>query len=422
MLKKVNFVLIAVLAFVLLVGCHEEESSLDPGINVRIIEGFDVHGSEILPYFRSIRGIWGEGSYIQVLNGLTGEIENIIEFNEYRRFHNWHFPQPYGDYYIVLISLFDGYEPDTAQQIDIEYYIFDQEFNLVEEFTITPWSEAWLRVGSPMPQTMRQNEAGEWLGYTINLDGEISTYNFHTNDIIQIAHLNDFSFLWDLFLMPDVNKLAFMLADEFGFYEPTHVEFGFMDLDKHEITMVHEAESIMPPHQFLSFQPIAPRGEVWLHNLSGFDTQEREVLTIDSLTGEVRTFPIREDDFTWRGDESYFRWISDASITRDGKWLLMQASEEGELVEGWCMSNTTKQIRLYDVETGDVIFEHLLIDEDTLSLGEWLSSDASIIQLEENIYLIRQSISTGLTEETFFAPTGIRFEYIVIEIVVNDDE
>jgi len=35
--------------------------------------------------------------------------------------------------------------------------------------------------------------------------------------------------------------------------------------------------------------------------------------------------------------------------------------------------------------------------------------------VNENIYLIRAVIATGLTEG-LFRPTGVRFEYIVIEI------
>ena len=413
--------MIVVLALGFLVGCNEEEQTTNSGINVRIIEDFDLHDFDIPPHFQN-SFCWEWGVFSQVFNGITGELENIIEFSDYHRLGNWCFPQPYQDYYILYVDLFDTQETDLAQQIAAEYFIFDQDFNLIEKFTITVLSDTWMRVGAPLPETIGQNEVGEWIGYTVFWDGEIFTYNFHTHEIVQIAHLNDFSFLWNVFLMPDVNKLAFMLADDFGFNEPARVEFGFMDLDTYEITMVHEAENMMRPHQLFPFQPIAPRGEVWLHDLSEFDAQEREVLTIDPLTGEVRTFLMREDDFTWRGDESYSRWISDVSITRDGRWLLVQAFEGSEeLAEGWCGSNTTSMIRLYDVQTGEAIFEHLLIDEDTLNLGEAISSDASIIQLEENIYLIRQSIGTGWTEESF-EPTGMRFEYIVIEIVVNEDE
>jgi len=421
MLRKINLILMLAFSSVFLVGCNEEENTMEDGINVRIIEDFDVDGFDIPPYFHLQFGCWNWGGFRQVLNGLTGEVENIIEFSEYHRFGNWCFPQPIGDYYVIYVNLFNTQEPDVAQTIASEFFIFDQDFNLVEEFmfSVDDAIDIMMKIGFPLPQTIGQNETGEWLGYTVGLGGNnIYAYNFHTHEIFQVVYLNN-AVTEGSFLMPNINKLAFILMHDFG----ERVEFGFIDLETHEVTMIHEAENIRLSHPN-QLQPIAPTDEVWLVNLitGSEEHPEREALMIHPLTGEVRTFPIREDDFTWRGDESYFRWVSDASITLDGSWLLIQANEfSEELVEGWCGSNATSTVRLYDTQTTELIFEYLLIDEDTLSIGESLSSGASIIQLEENIYLIRQSIGTGITEESF-EPTGIRFEYIVIEIMVHGDE
>ena len=420
MVKKVNLVLTLALAFVFLVGCNEEEHTTNSGIGVMIIEDFEVHSLDIPPYFQSSCWRWGDS--LKVLNGLTGEVENIIEFNEYQQL-NWCFLQPYRDYYIMSVSLFDSQIEDLAQQIAVEYFIFDQDFKLVEEFTIFgDDNDVMSKMGLPNLPTVGQNSAGEWLVYGIGWSGShIYAYNFNTQETFQIAHLN--GVIEEIYMISDANKLAFTLMYDFMHGWQERIEIGFIDLDMHEIIMRHEVENVMLSHSNQS-EPLTLMSEVLLLNLTtGSENQpERKALMIHPLTDEVRIFPIREDDFSWRGDESYYRWISDASITFDGNWLLIQANEfSEELVEGWCGSNMTSTVRLYDTLTTELIFEHLLIDENSLNLGERLSSDASIIQLEENTYLIRQSIGTGITEESF-EPTGIRFEYIIIEIVVHDDE
>jgi len=417
MLKKINLVLILAFVSIFLIGCNGEEHTANSGIEVRIIEDFDLHGLDIPPYilFGCEGRILGLSDSIQVFNGLTGELENIIESDIPRGC----VLQPYGDYYLIVINHHEGlYVPN-------EYFILDQDFNLLEEFKFSRDDAIVIfsRRGFSPPQRIGQNEVGEWLGYIVGSDGEIYTYNFLTHEIVQIAHLNGMR--WEVFLMPDINKLAFMLMNDFDWQEGImfeRIEFGFIDLVTHEMTMMYEIENVRGPYIHYPLRPV-PMGEFLLATFtSSEEQQEREALMIYPLTGEVRTILIREDDFSWRGDENYSRWIFDVSTTLDGRWLLMQAQEYGEMIEDWCFSNATSKIRLYDTQTTELIFEHLLIDEDTLKLGESPASLASIIQLEENIYLIRQPIGTGRTMEQSFVATDMRFEYIVIEIVVHDDE
>jgi len=340
---------------------------------------------------------------------LTGELENTTEFNVQEGSCVLH---AYRDYYIIVVNRFgDLFIPN-------EYLILDQDFNLLEEFKFSRADalDIFSRRGFSPPQIIGQNEAGEWLGYVVSSDGEIYTYNFHTHEIVQIAHLNGFQ--WEVFLMPDVNKLAFMLMNDFDWQDgiiSERIEFGFINLDTLEITMMYETEHIRDLYYIdYPLNPV-PMGEFLLVTRGA--QQEREALMIYPLTGEVQTITIREDDFSWRGDENYARWFHDASTTLDGRLLLMQAIELGGIIEDWCWSDMTSQIRLYDSQTAELIFEYLLIDEDTLKLGESLASHANIIQLEENIYLIRQTIGTGRTIEQSIVATDIRFEYIVIEII-----
>jgi len=415
MLKKVNLILILAVAFVFLVGCNGVEQTTNSGINVRIIEDFDMQDLDIPPSVQT--NCWRIYGSIEVLNGLTGEVENSIKFD---RLGNWCFPQLFGDYYITFERILDEYDLDII--LAAELLIFDRAFNLVEKFIMNEDVVSEINFSN---QTIGQNEAGEWLGYMIGSNGEIYSYNFHTYEIIQIAHLGGEK--REIYLMPDANKLAFVLTHELEFIFPegilADIEIGVIDLDSHEITMMYEVENMM-----LSFFPdpvMASIDEFLLVTLTigGEEQPGKEVFMIHTSTGEIRTIQIREDDFSWRADESYDRWIFDANTILDERWLLMQSAEvSSDIYNIWSRSDMTSTIRLYDTQTGNVIFEHLLIDEDTLDHGETLSARASVIQLEENIYLIRQSIATGEVTEQLPFPTDVRFEYIVIEITVYDDE
>lgn len=418
MFKKVGAILILMLTSILLAACNSKQGNTSYRVEVRIIEDFATRGLNLPSYFH----LDWRGDSLQVLNGLTGEVEKIIEFNEYQRFSQ--FPQPFGDFYIIPVELLDSLYEDIAQVIATEYFIFDQDFNLVEEFVILSNEGTFdiiSRIGSSTARIVGKNEIGEWLGYGVSWDHHhIYAYNFNTSEILPIAHLN--GFIGEIHLMAEANKLAFVLRQ--GISRDGSAEFGFIDLETFEVDIVHKSENVIWPTIVNWWQPVPPTGEFLLVNMSADrETQpEREVFLLQPLTGEVRTFTFREDDYFWRGDENYFRWINDANITLDGKWLLMQDFEwSGELVEGWSASNITSRVRLYDAQTSELVFEHLLVDVDTLDLGEELMNNANIIQIEENIYLIRESISIGRTEQSP-SPLGIRFEYIFVEIVVNADE
>lgn len=430
MIKKVNLVLmLLLLPAILLIGCNSDENgdrtTTSSRIEVRIIEDFESLGLDV-PLYYHIKWINRPGIESQlipqILNGLTGEIEKAFEFSDYHRVQ--YYPIPFGDYYILPVSLGNNpYLDGETMTVGIEYFIFDQNFNQIDSFILS-MDEENMDVISKVDgfRQVGQNELGEWLIYGVggNVD-RIYVYNVSTSEIIQIAQFD--GFVGGLCLMSDVNKLAFTLGQGlFGFGWQEHLEFGFIDLETHEISIVHQVENALLPRLADPFDPMFPVGEALLVNITtGNDEQSaREVLLLYPLTGEVRTIPIGADDY-WNLEGYGYLSTFSTNTTMDGRFILKNMLEQNApLIDGWSHSNLLLTVELYDTQTSKVVFEYLLIDADTLALDESMRG-ANLIPIYENIYLIRARIFTGQTE-TDASIGAIRFEYIVVEIVVHDDE
>ena len=417
MLKKARFILTILLPVILLIGCNGNESggvsTTNSRVEVRIIEDFEVSEYDMPSYL--YLNWWNRS--LQVLNGLTGEIEQNIEFSEYHRLNL--FPQPMGDYYVMSATIVDTLEEDVAQVIATEYLIFDQNFNLIEELVITEDIDIIFKIGNT--RQIGQNEAGEWIAYGFNGD-RIYAYNFHTEEMSRIAIIEE-GWIRDILLMPNVNQLAFTLLPEFDLGWQEYIEFGFIDLETLEMNIAHQVENVAwPPNLVLPRNPIIPPYEFLLVETSiGNDMQsESEVLLIHPLTGEVRMVSIGSDDF-W-GDGYEFSATGHASSSMDGQLVFKSVMEQNEEpVDGWSFSNLMLRVGLYDTQTGVAVFEHLLVDKDTLALDENIEW-ATLVPISESIYLIRARVLTGFTETNDDRPTGVRFEYIFVEIVVHEDE
>ena len=434
MLKKMSIVLTILLPVILLIGCSGDESgsgaTTNSRIEVRMIEDYESLELDVPLYFHmnlvSRPGIETQPRP-QVLNGITGEVEKYLEFSDYHRVR--YFPVPFGDYYIWSVTLADTPDIDdtNAIAIAIEYFIFDQNFNLVDSF-IFSIDEENMDVISKVAgfRQVGQNELGEWLIYGAGRNGDrIYAYNISTSEITQIAQFN--GFIEGLRLMPEINKLAFTLGqDLFGLGWHEHLEFGFIDLETLEVNTIHQVENVRVPLLSDFWAPVPPISEALRVNLTtGSDEQpEREALLMYPLTGEVRTMPIGNDDH-WSSSEHEWKFssTSDAQITADGQLLAKFIMEQLEdPIDGWSYSNRIITAVLYDTQTAERVFEHIIVDADMLALDE-SAGVTQFIPISENIYLIRTDIHTGIrAENPDFFPGTLRFEYIFVEIMVNVDE
>ena len=433
MLRKMSIVLTILLPAILLIGCNGDESgdvsTTNSQIEVRIIEDYESLELEVPLYFHMNwlhRSGLNSQARPQVLNGLTGGVEKYLEPSNYHRVR--YFPVSLGDYYILPVDLADipNLDDTNAMIIAVEYFVFDQNFNLVDSFIISE-DEDNREVSDKIDafRQVGQNEAGEWLVYGVSGNFSlIYVYNISTNEVTQIAQLN--GTLLDIRVMPEVNKLAFALSERFEPVWQSHVEFGFIDLETLEVDTVHQIENITSPIMSPHWDPVPHVGEVLLVNIrTGDDEQsEREAHLVCPLTGEVRTMPIGNDDHWSSSEEEWkFSVTSDAQITSDGQLLVKFIMDQLEdPIDGWSYSNRVITAVLYDTQTGERVFEHIIVDVDTLALGE-SAGVTQFIPITENIYLIRTDIHTGISAENpDFFPGTLRFEYIFIEITVHDDE
>jgi len=389
MLKKMISLFILVLVLVFLGGCGN-----DSLLEVRIIEDHQALGLEI-PQFPRIDWNFGvDGFLIEVLNGSTGEVEQTIEFSDYKRFGSL---EVNGNYHILRTWQMD----EEYQSFISEFLIFDKNFNLVESFRIDQNSVAYSKSIGSNPQ-LSLNETGDWLIYLWESASDfagpshIYTYNFNNHELISVTEVE--SLFNSLYLIESSYKLAFTVTHGFGGDWFKDVEFRFIDLETFEEEIVFQIEDISHPQvsavgKFLLADIIANNGV-------------REAVLIHSQTNEVSRIPFGYED-SLHGNPD---------LTMDGELMFIFQHE----FRGRELSDIVSWIRLHDTNNGEVVFEYQLINENTLAIGE-VVVDIEFLNIDEDIYLIRAIIFeeevTGSGYEIVFEIVDIRFEYIVIEIV-----
>jgi len=394
MLKKMNLLFTLVPILIFLGGCGNDSS-----VEIRIIEDYQALGLEIPPH-PHFDWVFGRGGFsIQVLNGSTGEVEQLIEFSDDKQFESL---QVSSNYHILRTWQMD----EENQSFISEFFIFDKNFNLVESFMIDQNSVAYTKSIGFNPQLV-MNETGDWLIYVWESAGDfdglsqIYTYNFNNHELISVAEVE--SLFNSLYLIQSSNKLAFTVGHGFGRDWLERVEIHFLDLETLEEEIVFQVENVDHPQ-------ISAVGEFLFADITSAN-EDREAVLLHSQTNEVRRIPFGYED-SLHGNPD---------LTLDGDLMFIFQHE----FKGREFSDVVSWIRLYDTNNAEVVFEYQLINEDTLAIGEAVA-DIEFLNIAKDIYLIRARIFmeevTRSDNEIIFEVADIRFEYIVIEIVRDYDE
>jgi len=408
MLKKMVYVLF--LAFILS-GCNEnpnKQIATAEGIEIRIIEDF-----EALELEQPYRIYTPNPRTLHLSNVLTGEIKTIFEFETYREIISSEVQAIAGYYSVMVISGDDTHFATTGFVSDlfaVEFIIFDDNLNILEAFRITEedgsiFSSLLMSFGDN--QIVKQDD--EWLvkfNSTNWMFGQMEkyfySYNLNTQELTLMTEVEGSNFVGNMHIIPMTNQLSFVLT-HFESEMISHVEFGFIDLDTFELNIVYSVDTPTTPvtNVFGEYLVIS---EIWIDE----DALESEVVLIHSLTGEVTKVPLFGYRSVW----------SSLALTSNNRFLFTTRREYEYPHPNW--SKCITRARLYDVQTGDIAFEYMLIAEDTLNENEETGNFTLFSNVAENIYII--SVDIWEVDDLGIDIGRIRVEYMIIEIVESDDE
>ena len=401
MLKKISYILIVILALTILSGCSAEEENYWP--RVRILESTETFEFDLPNYTYFYIGAGDfpfEEHYLRVLNGWTAEIEKTLEFNRYQ----WVLSQQtVGDYHVIQVN-------DVNLPSSFEFLILDKSFNIIESFTIYQAEDGVLfsmlfNTGWFGERPIVKNETGEWLVYLVSHNTALGfsrfyTYNLNNRELTPIFEI-DIPALGtmgsDLHLISGTNQLAFTIfySDWVEERIVNDIEYWILDLETFEAELVFQTDGFNEPG-------VTVIGEyLVISNRLGGDLTEVEVIFIHSLTRDMHVISL----------EGY-QWIN--PISTEDSQLLFTANFN------WDWPGLTVQVRLYDIETAEVIFEYEFIDENTLTSDETLWQ-VEFLNIEKDIYMIRARIVREPAGANMM-PAGSRLEQIFIEIRETDDE
>jgi len=400
MFKKVSSALILAL---LLIGCsedHSEQIVTAEGIEIRVIESFEELNLDPLYHISGFNL-----SMLHSSNRLTGEIRATFELEAPYEII-WKM-QIIDNYYVAEVWSGDEAEDllpgQTPQPIVIEFLIFNESLDVVETFRITEEDERIFSLISWNWNKQLASQNGEWLVYFSHINWafgstvmEFYAYNFHTQELTLMSEIEGSNFVvGDLHMMSSINQLAFILQHWVGEI-PSHVELGFIDLGTFETNIVYSTDIFNS-----AMMDVFGEYLVVFENWPDEDTLESEVILIHSLTGEIRNIPLSGYRTVW------------PSLTTDSQLMFTSLTD-------WSNpERPTSRARLYDTQTADVVFEYMLIDENTLNENEGIIG-FDFYNIDENIYIISAEI--GEYDNRGWELERIRTEYMIIEIVVIDDE
>jgi len=385
----------------MLLGCSDDQNeqiSIVEGIEIRIIKDFEEIELESL--YRTTYAF--DSRSITLSNILTEEIRVSFEFEVHQ--YLGYSLQMLDNYYIL--ELFIGDEAQIASGVisdmpfAIEFYILDESLNVVETFNVTEEDGmifSWLLQSHGRQLSLKNDEwlvyimHHNWsLGYTVL---EFYTYNLHTRELTLMAEIEDSNFTGgSLQLISATNQLAFMLTHFIG-EMVSHVELGLMDLDTFETNIIYSTDDFNS-----AMMDVFGEYLVVFESWADEETLESEVVLIHSLTGEVRNVLLIDYRTVW------------PSLTADGQFVFIGRTD-------WESPDRSTRVRLYDTQTGVVVFEHMLIDRLNENEGfMWLEFH----NIDENIYSI--SVDIWEYDDRGWLAERSRIEYIVIEFLVTDDE
>lgn len=400
MLKKMGYTLILAL---LLVGCSNEHKEPNEqiatittadGIEIRLIENFEDLNLES-PYH-----IFADSmSTIYLSNRITGEIKTVFEVESYQNIFNL---QALDNYYVITV--WSGDEVDIAvagsvsEPFAVEFLVFNKDLNIIDSYRLTQEDDE--PIFSMLPwDTQLAKQDGEWFIYFWRSNWsfdftELLVYNLNTQDLSSIVEIDGSNFVITSNMIPSTNQLAFT-STYFDGESVSYVEVGWIDLDTFEINIAYSTDVFNSPMSDV-FGEYLVVFDNWIEG----DKLESEAVILHLLTGEVRKIPLEGYQTVW------------PTLTVDGEIMFTSLTD-------WTDPNQSTRVRLYNIQTTDVVFEYMLIDEETLSENEALFS-LEFFNIDEHIYMIKADI--GEVNEMGHSVGSIRSEYLIIEILVIDNE
>ena len=360
--------MIGLFILAILVACSNKEQVNTPDVTVRLIEDINEMNLDSVPFVVNSF----ERRNVFLFDLLTNE--KIAEFIAPEEDMQFFQPRRIGENYYGVFGLigFDGsihLYGDGTVNIDVIFYLLDEQLNLIEAVEIT---DSHLIINDYRAIILYEEER---LTFLYPFWHHIYSYCPHTNETTVIADLQA-HIPRDIQLMGE-KQLAFwatIVDDE------ENIHYGLVDLETNEIQSFSQSNFRQSGfHVYGNYVVITENAPVG---------DQSQTIILDALTGETNLIEL----------DGY----RDAKLVYGGHFMLTKETD-------WLDSETHYVIRLYDVATQELMFEHEFVFDERNRRIDF----SELLTIDEGIYAL-----TILSSNQFQIET-LEFEtlFIIIEEV-----
>jgi len=402
--KKILCV-ITIPVLLLLTSCNNVQVLDESGFGFRVVDDFPTLNRQATQF---LNFDYNENK-LQLFNVITGEIEAMFELSSDQFFRSMHFLE--NGYY--MISLLQGEDVDRIFHMpnygDLEYiakvfFILDNDLNIVEMLEISDIELIHTLTIASDRNVVLEN-GNDLLVYFNDAHRNIYSYNLRTNEKSLIYNEEELAELLDfnasIFRITPFNQIAFV---SFSGNPSDSFYYGFINHNTQEAEIF--STDIFKP------APITRRFDIFGEYLIMHDREhdpevlETKVLILDLLTAESRIIQILEYSF------------NEPVLINDGEFLAVFKTNWNQSTFSFEESG---DVRLYDTQTSEIVFEHTLVDDGVLGEDEVILG-SEVFKVDEGIYVFATKTAYRCSTTSTIDWSSLRFHHITIEIEFGGNE